>query len=45
VRGKRNEPGYVMHTLAGLAAARDEDPSELEHQIERNAAACFGLPE
>ena len=45
VRGKRNEPAYVMHTLAGLAAARDEDASELERQIERNAAACFGLPE
>jgi TatD DNase family protein len=44
VRGKRNEPAYVMHTLAGLAAARNEDPSELERQIERNAAACFGLP-
>ena len=44
VRGKRNEPAYVMHTLAALAAARNQDPSELERQIERNAAACFGLP-
>ena len=44
VRGKRNEPAYVMHTLAALAAARNEDRSELEQQIERNAAACFGLP-
>ena len=45
VRGKRNEPAYVMHTLAGLAQARNEDPSELERQIERNATVCFGLPE
>jgi TatD DNase family protein len=43
VRGKRNEPAYVMHTLAALAAARNEDPLELERQIERNAAACFAL--
>jgi TatD DNase family protein len=44
VRGKRNEPAYVVHTLAALAQARGEDPAELEAQIERNAAACFGLP-
>ena len=45
VRGKRNEPSYVMHTLAVLAAARGEDPQELERRIERNAAECFELPE
>jgi TatD DNase family protein len=44
VRGRRNEPAYVMHTLAVLAEARREDPRELERQIERNAAACFALP-
>jgi TatD DNase family protein len=44
VRGKRNEPAYVMHTLEGLAKARGEDPAALEAQIERNAAECFGLP-
>jgi TatD DNase family protein len=44
VRGQRNEPAYVMHTLAALAEARGDDPHELEQQIERNAAACFGLP-
>jgi TatD DNase family protein len=43
VRGRRNEPAYVVHTLAGLAHARGEDPQELERQIERNADACFGL--
>jgi TatD DNase family protein len=43
-RGRRNEPAYVMHTLAALAAARGEEPAELEAQIERNAAACFSLP-
>ncbi|HEY5058829.1 MAG TPA: TatD family hydrolase [Gaiellaceae bacterium] len=44
VRGARNEPAFVMHTLAALAHARGEDPRELERQIERNAATCFGLP-
>jgi TatD DNase family protein len=43
VRGRQNEPAYVVHTLAGLAEARGADPSELEAQIEENAAAAFGL--
>jgi TatD DNase family protein len=43
VRGKRNEPAYVMHTLAVLAGARGEDADELGAQIDRNASACFGL--
>jgi TatD DNase family protein len=44
VRGRRNEPAYVVHTLAALARARGEEPDELERQIEQNAADCFGLP-
>jgi TatD DNase family protein len=44
VRGKRNEPANVVHTLAALAHARGEEPSDLERQIERNAAECFSLP-
>ena len=44
VRGRPNEPAHVMHTLAGLAAARGEDPSGLEARIEANATAAFGLP-
>ena len=43
VRGKRNEPANVVHTLSALAQARGEEPAELEAQIERNATACFGL--
>jgi TatD DNase family protein len=43
VRGKRNEPAHVVHTLAALAQARGQEPAELERQIERNAAECFGL--
>jgi TatD DNase family protein len=45
VRGRPNEPAYVLHTLAVLAGARGEDAAELEAQIEANAVAAFGLPE
>jgi TatD DNase family protein len=44
VRGRRNEPANVIHTLVALARARDEEPDELERQIERNATECFSLP-
>ena len=43
VRGRPNEPAYVVHTLAALAQARGEDPAELEAQIDANATACFSL--
>lgn len=43
VRGKRNEPANVVHTIAALARARGEDATVLEAQIDRNASACFGL--
>jgi TatD DNase family protein len=44
VRGKRNEPAYVVHTLSALAEARGEDVDALGAQIEANAAAAFELP-
>jgi TatD DNase family protein len=44
VRGRRNEPANVVHTLATLADARSVSPLELEETIEANAAAVFGLP-
>jgi TatD DNase family protein len=43
VRGRRNEPAYVVHTVAALAHARGEEPADLEEQIDRNATACFRL--
>jgi TatD DNase family protein len=43
VRGTRNEPANVVHTLAALAAARGVEAVELEAQIDANATACFGL--
>lgn len=44
VRGQRNEPAHVVHTLSALAEARNEDRDELEAQIESNASTAFGLP-
>jgi TatD DNase family protein len=44
VRGQRNEPAYVVHTIAALAHARGEDVDTLARRIDRNAAECFGLP-
>jgi TatD DNase family protein len=44
VRGRRNEPANVIHTLAVLAQARGTDPTELGDRIGANAAAVFGLP-
>jgi TatD DNase family protein len=43
VRGRRNEPAFVMHTLAALAEARGVSPDDLEAQIDANSAAVFGL--
>jgi TatD DNase family protein len=43
VRGRRNEPAYVVHTVAALAQARGEDADELGEQIDRNATVCFHL--
>jgi TatD DNase family protein len=43
VRGRRNEPAYVVHTLATLAEARGEAEDDLERAIDANATAAFGL--
>jgi TatD DNase family protein len=43
VRGKRNEPAYVVHTVAALAEARGEEAAELSAQMDANAAAAFAL--
>jgi len=43
VRGRRNEPAYVLHTVAALAEARAVGVDELAAQIDANAAAVFDL--
>ena len=42
-RGRPNEPANVVHTVAALAEARGDDPSELATQLDANASAAFGL--
>ena len=43
VRGKRNEPANVVHTLRVLADARGETLDTLAAATHENAAAVFGL--
>jgi len=43
VRGRPNEPAYVIHTIAALAAARGEESQSLAERTHQNAAAAFGL--
>ena len=42
-RGKRNEPGWVAHTVARLAAARDVTVEAMAALVTRNARALFKL--
>jgi TatD DNase family protein len=43
VRGRRNEPANVLHTLAVLARERSSDVDELAATIDENARVAFGL--
>ncbi len=42
-RGRPNEPANVVHTVAALAEAREEEVDELAAQIDANATAAFSL--
>jgi TatD DNase family protein len=41
-RGERNEPAWVMHTLAELAAIRAQPAAELDDALARNFARFIG---
>jgi TatD DNase family protein len=43
VRGKRNEPGHVVHTATVLAEVKGVPLAEIEMHTTRNARALFGL--
>jgi TatD DNase family protein len=43
-RGKRNEPSMIVHVLAAVAQARNEDISVVTQQIYQNARQFFNLP-
>jgi TatD DNase family protein len=42
VRGKRNEPAYVRHVIAQIAALRAEDEAQIAAAIWENAKRIFG---
>jgi TatD DNase family protein len=44
VRGRRNEPANIVHTIRALAEARGEDVDEVSALTHRNAAMAFRLP-
>ena len=41
-RGERNEPAFVLETLAAVAAARGQESAELGRQMAENARKLFG---
>jgi TatD DNase family protein len=43
VRGRPNEPAYVVHTVGALARLRGVSVDELAAQIDENATRAFGL--
>jgi TatD DNase family protein len=44
LRGRRNTPANVVHTVAMLARLRGVEPDQLAATIESNASRVFGLP-
>lgn len=44
LRGKRNEPAYLVHTGEFLAQLRGVEPSAFAAQTSQNCATIFGLP-
>jgi TatD DNase family protein len=43
LRGKRNEPAHLVHTLCVLATVRGQSPEEFARQTTANARALFGV--
>jgi TatD DNase family protein len=44
LRGKRNEPGYVVHVAEALAVARRSSPAAIVERTAANFEALFGKP-
>ncbi len=43
LRGKRNEPAYLVHTVERIAQLRGTDPATVRALVTRNARRVFGL--
>lgn len=44
MRGRRNEPAYVVHTVRTIADLRSETIEEVTERLVDNARSLFGLP-
>ncbi len=44
MRGRRNEPSFLPHSVARIAELRGERPEDVGRVTSENAAALFGLP-
>lgn len=45
LRGRRNEPAYIVHTFQKVAALREADPEALAEQLWENAHRALGVGE
>ena len=43
LRGRRNEPAYIRHTLIKVSTLRDELPEETANKTTKNAKRFFGI--
>ena len=43
LRGRRNEPAFITHTLAKAAELREISPERMAEQLYENALRIFGL--
>ena len=43
LRGRRNEPAFIVHTFLKIAELRGEDPERLSEQLWQNACAALRL--
>ena len=44
LRGKDNEPAFIIHTAKKVAEIRGTTPAEIARTTTRNSARLFGLP-
>ena len=43
LRGRRNEPAFIVHTFEKVARLRGEDPEALAEQLWRNSSRAMGI--
>jgi TatD DNase family protein len=43
LRGKRNEPSFIQHTLVKVAEIRETAPDRMAQQLYENACRALGV--